>query len=697
METIDHRSSPTSWWFVIHTKLYRYRALMRKYWWLVLGSVAVGLAAAGWRVATEPVTYVSLGRLIVSGKIAMPEGGTFNEEVANYMGTQIQLLQSDQVRTRAVSRIQAADPTIEILPVRIEVAPAPQASVLNLKATGPGPQITHKMLEGVMQEYIGVKREIRSEKSELTLSAITDQISRLEKEIGEDDQAVIDFQKKNNIGYLREEGNSAATYLSGLNRQLADLKKEYQLLERLDFEQNLERQQTRPADSGGAEGNEGIRISSASGGPELEYLKTRREIEVLKAQKADYGKTLRPKHPIMVELDQQITQQESMIASFKEQSVAQLKTRKDSLRLEVENLEGVIQEWEAKALILSEKLAQFESMKSKVERKKNAWDRLQSNFLTIDANRAVDQDNVSVLQPAGAPFAVKPGVVRMLVMGFLAGLIFGMLLLFVIDQLDDRVASFVEFQTRFNEKVLAQIPRDKVGSEVGPLQPDDPRHAFAEALRSLRSSIFFMPVEGIAPKVFLVTSAVPNEGKSTVATNLAITMALANSRVLLVDGDLRRGAIHEVFGLSNQRGFSDVLREGVGLMSTIQPTYVPDLFLLPRGTVVSNPGELYLSKSADQFLKDVYEDYDYIVIDSSPVMAADDTTSLAPKVDATLFVFRFTHSSSRTSRKAIELLRDRQSNVLGVICNDVDEAMQEYYYYRYPEYYGTGSSKKHAG
>jgi len=282
-------------------------------------------------------------------------------------------------------------------------------------------------------------------------------------------------------------------------------------------------------------------------------------------------------------------------------------------------------------------------------------------------------------------------------MGFLAGLIFGMLLLFVIDQLDDRVASFVEFQTRFNEKVLAQIPRDKVGSEVGPLQPDDPRHAFAEALRSLRSSIFFMPVEGIAPKVFLVTSAVPNEGKSTVATNLAITMALANSRVLLVDGDLRRGAIHEVFGLSNQRGFSDVLREGVGLMSTIQPTYVPDLFLLPRGTVVSNPGELYLSKSADQFLKDVYEDYDYIVIDSSPVMAADDTTSLAPKVDATLFVFRFTHSSSRTSRKAIELLRDRQSNVLGVICNDVDEAMQEYYYYRYPEYYGTGSSKKHAG
>jgi Mrp family chromosome partitioning ATPase len=108
---------------------------------------------------------------------------------------------------------------------------------------------------------------------------------------------------------------------------------------------------------------------------------------------------------------------------------------------------------------------------------------------------------------------------------------------------------------------------------------------------------------------------------------------------------------------------------------------------------VPNPGELYLGKSTDDFLKTVHAEFDYVVMDSSPVMAADDTTSLAPKADATVFVFRFTSSSTRASRKALELLRERQSNIIGIVCNDVSEAMQEYYYYRYPDYYASAKSE----
>ena len=110
---------------------------------------------------------------------------------------------------------------------------------------------------------------------------------------------------------------------------------------------------------------------------------------------------------------------------------------------------------------------------------------------------------------------------------------------------------------------------------------------------------------------------------------------------------------------------------------------------MPRGSTISQPSEHLLRESTDAFLKDIYNHYDYIIIDSSPVLAADDTTSLAPKIDATLFVVRLSYTSARLTRKAFELLYNRQVNVPGVILNYVDTSLPEYYYYQYAEYYNT--------
>jgi Mrp family chromosome partitioning ATPase len=113
------------------------------------------------------------------------------------------------------------------------------------------------------------------------------------------------------------------------------------------------------------------------------------------------------------------------------------------------------------------------------------------------------------------------------------------------------------------------------------------------------------------------------------------------------------------------------------------------LFLLPRGKTLAQPSEHLLSDSTDRFLQEIYLHYDYIIIDSSPVLAADDTTSLAPKIDATLFVVRLSYTSARLTKKALELLYNRQVNVPGVILNYVDTSLPEYYYYQYSEYYNT--------
>src|SRR4029077_1405957 len=182
----------------------------------------------------------------------------------------------------------------------------------------------------------------------------------------------------------------------------------------------------------------------------------------------------------------------------------------------------------------------------------------------------------------------------------------GLVILILLDRIDDRMASFTEFQHYFTENILGQIPKEKSKGTLNLLEPDDPRHVFAESYRNIRSSIFFMPYEGPRPKTLLVTSAVPGEGKSTISANLAITLALSGAKTLLVDGDLRRGAIHEAFDVSSKVGLAEVLKQEVNWREVVVPTRYPNLFVLPRGKILSQPSEHLVRESTDTLLKELY-------------------------------------------------------------------------------------------
>src|SRR5262249_20189750 len=173
------------------------------------------------------------------------------------------------------------------------------------------------------------------------------------------------------------------------------------------------------------------------------------------------------------------------------------------------------------------------------------------------------------------------------------------------------------------------------------------------------------------------------------SANLAITMALSGARTLLIDCDLRRGALREAFGIDSKIGFSEVLKGEVNWREVVVPTAYDTVWGLPRGKTLGQPSEHLLRDSTDALLREIYQYYDYVIIDSSPVLAADDTTSLAPKIDATLFVVRLSYTSARLTKKALELLYNRQVNIPGVILNFVDASLPEYYYYQYSEYYST--------
>src|SRR5438874_9213302 len=428
----------------------------------------------------------------------------------------------------------------------------------------------------------------------------------------------------------------------------------------------------------------------SSVGPEGEYLKAKQAVQLLKAERDTLAKDLRPKHPKILKLNDDISKQEKLIDLFRADTIEKLETRRKSIGKQMENLQANVKEWEAKALDLSQRLAQFNRIKGKVDRLKVLYDRLTNNLKDIDVSQVVgSEDQVSIMEMATPPVSVRPGLVKSLLLGFGIGALVGLAILILLDRIDDRMASFSEFQHHFSENVLGQIPKEKAKGRVELLQPDDPRHVFAESYRNIRSSIFFMPYDGPRPKSFLVTSAVPSEGKSTISANLAITMALSGARTLLIDCDLRRGALREAFGIDSKIGFSEVLKGEVNWREVVVPTAYDTLFVLPRGKTLGQPSEHLLRDSTDAMLQEIYHHYDYFIIDSSPVLAADDSTSLAPKIDATLFVVRLSYTSARLTKKALESLYGRQVNIPGVILNFVDTSLPEYYYYQYSEYYST--------
>jgi len=690
--TTAGKNLSTSWSTVFITRLHRYKSLFLRRWWIPVLTTCLGLFVEAFLIYQMPPSYLSASKMMLAGKLNIAQGAVYSEDSVNFYGTQIQLMQSAEVRHSAESLVRSAHPELQPVPVEITVLQKPRTSIFDLAAVGSAPEYTQAYLNAVMQKYLDFKRGMREDRGHEITTGITEQLIQVEKDLRNGEDEMLEFQKQNNIGFIQEQGNSAAQYLVKLNQQYAQLKTEYDLLNLLDLDQNLDRAQNKTeAASGQGSDNQGMPFSDV--GPEGDYLKAKQQIQLLKAERETLAKDLRPNHPKILKLNDEITKQDKLIQLFRADTLEKLKTRRESIGKQMENLQANIKEWEAKALDLSQRLAQFNRIKGKVDRLKTLYDRLTNNLKEIDVSQVVGgEDQVSIMEMATPPVSVRPGVIKSLLIGFGIGALAGLAILVLLDRIDDRMASFSEFQHHFSENILGQIPKEKTKDKVDLLQPDDARHVFAESYRNIRSSIFFMPYDGPRPKSFLVTSAVPSEGKSTISANLAITMALSGARTLLIDCDLRRGGLREAFGISSKIGFSEVLKQEVNWREVVVPTAYETLFVLPRGKTLSQPSEQLLRDSTEALLKELYQHYDYVIIDSSPVLAADDTTSIAPKIDATIFVVRLSYTSARLTKKALELLYGRQVNIPGVILNFVDTSLPEYYYYQYSEYYSTPTS-----
>lgn len=692
----EHPKVMASWSATLFTRLHRYRNLLKRRWWVLLVTVSLSLCYQGFQLATSKPVFYSHSRMMVDAQIRIPEKAVYSEEINNFYGTQIELMRSGKVRERARERVRAMNPDVPPVDVDVQVFQQPQSSIFNFTASGAEPKYTQLFLDAVMDAFIHFKDEMRSDASQKTLSAITEQILRLERDLKSAQQKLFDFQKTNDITGLQEQGNTAAAYVAQLERELAEVNKELELLNLMDLEQNLQRkeqqQQRSKVETEDEASSVAVSTATAPGlQPESEYLKAKRGILMLENELAKLSEVLTPRHPKIIRLQEEIQKQRELLGFYRTQSFEQIESRKQTLQLTAQNINSQMKNWQEKALQSSRVIAEFSSLKADVDRVKNLYDRLLDTTQNVDVSTNVSQTNIGILEPASPAYSKKPGIPKALGTGLVIGLLLGGGILFLLDRIDDRVNSFTELRDHFEEEVLGQVPLEPLdGAErVSLLKIDDERQVYAEAFRNIRSSLMYMAIEGERPRSLLITSAVPGEGKSTVSANLAITMAFAGSRTLLVDADLRKGLLNQDFGLSSSPGIAEALEQQMHWTQVVQETPFQGLHFIARGHARSHIGELLIGPVADLFLQEIREHYDHIIFDTPPVLAADDTPSLAPKIDGTLMVMRSGHTSSRMTQSSLDLLYQRQVNVLGMVFNCIDTQLPDYYHYHYYKSYYT--------
>lgn len=669
----------------IYARLHRWWLLLRRHWLaLALIATAVIVPIFLYTVLTGPV-YESQARMWVTGKINVSENYGYTEQLVDYLGTQAALLESPAIQRRAFARLRGGTNAPSPAPFDVKVNQGAKSSTLDLRATGRNAAATRKFLDCLMAEYLQFKKESSDNASARVATSLNTGAAQLKKELAAAQTQLQDFEASNNVVFLQQQGSSAQNYLATLNRQLATLRTELKLLDSLQPEQWTE------TDNLQIGGNAGSPVAAADQQmlaglqqSQAALFQADQQMHLLMAQRDRLSHFLQPAHPKIIKLNQDIATQQEIVQVSRDEAAKQLALRREALELQITNLETASVEWDAKSIAASRKMADYGQIQQKIQRLQAAYDKTLGLIQNIDVAQRVEQADVGILDPASAATPTHRLLLHMaFAVVFSFALCFG--LLYCLALFQDNFASRAELSEQFAEPVLGQIPFIAMENFAAPPQiegADWQRYEFAEAFRNIRASLLFMHNGAPRPKTIAIASSVPEEGKSTVALYLATALARANSRVLLVDGDMRRPNLHNYFNLPLNPGLAELLDEQISFAEAIQSTGVENLALLPAGEAKRNPGELVLSSAWPSLLAAAKSQFDYIIVDTPPVAATDDAASLTPKADGVLFVVRAMSTSARVASDALEILRLRHARVMGLIFNGAESSPCERPYYQ---------------
>jgi len=325
---------------------------------------------------------------------------------------------------------------------------------------------------------------------------------------------------------------------------------------------------------------------------------------------------------------------------------------------------------------------QEETYRSEIDRLTTLFNAVVNRLNEISLVKDRGTTSIRIIHPPSFGYQIEPDLQSTMIISGVLALLGGLALAFVVDAADRRFRSPEEIRADLGVPVVGHIPvitaksKTEVSDAVSPFRPEirvvhAPRGRVAEAYRAVRTALYFS-TRGGGHQVIQITSPNPGDGKTTLSSNLAVSIANSGKRVLLIDADFRRPRVHRLLGASNETGFSQVIQGTTELADAIQETPIPNFSLLTCGARPDNPSELLTSRRFEELVEVLRERYELVLIDTPPVLPVTDPLNVAPRVDAVLVVLRLNKAARNAGRRALDALEEVGAKVLGVVVNGVE-------------------------
>ncbi|NPV60691.1 MAG: polysaccharide biosynthesis tyrosine autokinase [Actinobacteria bacterium] len=316
------------------------------------------------------------------------------------------------------------------------------------------------------------------------------------------------------------------------------------------------------------------------------------------------------------------------------------------------------------------------------------WATLYEKYMSLRIAEALQQRGLEIIEPAEAGIKVSPRTTRNGILALFLGLILGVGLAFLVDYLDDTLKTREDFERGYGVSIIGEIAKatfagDEEREVVYFTQPDS---TAAEGYRNLRTNLQFLNLDGTT-RLIMVTSASPEEGKTSVSANLGAALSEMGRKVLVVEADLRRPVLSKFLVEKQPKGLTSVIMGAAELGEAIVTTGNDNFHVLMSGPKPPNPAELVSSQAMQELLRRLREEYDYVIVDAPPVLAVSDAIAMAPMMDGVLVVASHGIANRDGARHTMELLSKVETRVLGVVINNVEMTGRYGYGYYAPYYY----------
>lgn len=640
------------------------------------------------------------------------------------------ILQSERMVDLVVPRLEAKWASemggVEAMRLPVSIRVYGNLSMMDVSVISRNPPYNEAFLKVVLEEFNRERKLAETESYQSAIRSLEDELDRLETRIKDAESDVIEFQRVNQLTYVTEKGNMERSYLGALMNRRRELTTELMMLDsqfgRLGdatpgtiadvVRMTEETARVVPLEPGaGGETGEGEGAATSPATPagekaapteaQLAEEAARRaniqvwqegqvELNRLKEREKLMLQTLRPEHPEIVMLRKQIADLEAKLAVTAEVERERVRSRKEAIRLQVEALEAAERRWQNSYFLASQKQADFRHLQAVVGRYEGMYHEIYGRLQELRVDQEMRAERFQVVRDVGTnPKPAWPDPFKILLMALAAGLGTGFGFAFLTHFLDNKVQSIVDVEEAVGVPFLGGVPfwvHSNLDRRIRPIVGEEHSSGASEAYRSLRTNIL-LALDKANKKVALFTSADSKEGKTLTVLNLSLMVARSGKKVLLLDMDLRRGVLHKSLEMERSPGITDVLKAGGSLRKVIGATAHENLWFAPSGSTVKNTAELLQATDLHALINDVKDDYDYVFMDSAPVLRVTDTVILAdPKLCAVIYIAHANRTPKPMIRYSIEMLGE--AHILGLVVNSLEmhKISSLFYSYQYPNY-----------